>query len=73
MRNWLHSHSFSYKKPAVVPGKANQEQMSCYLCIRPGSGHRSFVYRLSLEKGLRHRCVFSVDPTINCGNSDFKS
>ena len=25
MNNWLHAHRFSYKKPAVVPGKANQE------------------------------------------------
>lgn len=26
MRNWLHRHGFSYKKPAIVPGKANAEQ-----------------------------------------------
>lgn len=26
MRNWLQRHGFSYKKPAVVPGKANFEQ-----------------------------------------------
>jgi len=25
MNNWLHAHRFSYKKPAVVPGKANKE------------------------------------------------
>jgi transposase len=25
MRGWLHQHGFSYKKPAVVPGKANLE------------------------------------------------
>jgi transposase len=25
MTNWLHRHGFSYKKPAVVPGKANSE------------------------------------------------
>jgi transposase len=25
MTNWLHKHGFSYKKPAVVPGKANAE------------------------------------------------
>ncbi len=24
MRNWLHKHGFSYKKPPIVPGKANQ-------------------------------------------------
>lgn len=26
MRNWLQRHDFSYKKPAVVPGKANAQQ-----------------------------------------------
>jgi len=26
MRNWLQRHGFSYKKPAVVPGKANEQQ-----------------------------------------------
>jgi len=26
MRNWLQKHGFSYKKPAVVPGKANEKQ-----------------------------------------------
>jgi transposase len=24
VRNWLHNHGFSYKKPALVPGKANR-------------------------------------------------
>ena len=26
LRSWLQRHNFSYKKPAVVPGKANEEQ-----------------------------------------------
>lgn len=26
MRHWLKRHKFSYKKPALVPGKANEEQ-----------------------------------------------
>ena len=26
MRHWLQRHGFSYKKPAVVPGKANEQQ-----------------------------------------------
>ena len=26
LRNWLQRHHFSYKKPAIVPGKANLEQ-----------------------------------------------
>src|SRR5262245_23351509 len=25
MTNWLHQHGFAYKKPAIVPGKANSE------------------------------------------------
>ena len=25
MTNWLHQHGFSYKKPAIIPGKANNE------------------------------------------------
>jgi transposase len=25
IRNWLHRHGFSYKKPAIVPSKANQQ------------------------------------------------
>lgn len=31
MRNWLQRHDFSYKKPALVPGKANQEQQREWL------------------------------------------
>ena len=31
MRNWLQRHCFSYKKPAVVPGKANKEQQQEWL------------------------------------------
>jgi transposase len=31
MRNWLQRHGFSYKKPAVVPGKANKEQQQRWL------------------------------------------
>lgn len=26
LRNWLRRHQFAYKKPAVVPGKANEQQ-----------------------------------------------
>jgi transposase len=26
MRNWLHRHDFSHKKPALVPGKADEQQ-----------------------------------------------
>jgi transposase len=31
MRSWLQRHDFSYKKPAIVPGKANQEQQQKWL------------------------------------------
>ena len=31
MRNWLQRHGFSYKKPALVPGKANEEQQREWL------------------------------------------
>lgn len=31
MRNWLQRHEFSYKKPALVPGKANKEQQEQWL------------------------------------------
>jgi transposase len=31
MRNWLKRHRFSYKKPAVVPGKANEEQQKKWI------------------------------------------
>ena len=31
MRNWLQRHKFSYKKPALVPGKANEQQQKEWL------------------------------------------
>jgi transposase len=31
MRTWLQRHGFSYKKPAIVPGKANKEQQEEWL------------------------------------------
>jgi transposase len=40
MRHWLRRHKFSYKKPAIVPGKANkehqQEWLSEYEKLRQG-------------------------------------
>ena len=42
MRNWLQRHGFSYKKPAIVPGKANEEQQKEWIAkyekIRDGLG-----------------------------------
>ncbi len=29
--DWLHRHSFSYKKPAIVPGKANKERQEQWI------------------------------------------
>jgi transposase len=31
LRNWLQRHGFSYKKPAIVPGKASKEQQEKWL------------------------------------------
>ena len=31
MRNWLQRHGFSYKKPALVPGKANEQQQKAWI------------------------------------------
>ena len=31
LRNWLKRHGFSYKKPAVVPGKANEEEQKKWI------------------------------------------
>jgi transposase len=31
LRSWLQRHGFSYKKPAVVPGKANKAQQQAWL------------------------------------------
>ena len=31
MRNWLQRHKFSYKKPALVPGRANEQQQREWL------------------------------------------
>lgn len=31
MRSWLQRHGFRYKKPAIVPGKANEEQQKLWI------------------------------------------
>ena len=33
MRHWLRRHGFSYKKPALVPGKANKEQQAQWIAV----------------------------------------
>src|SRR5277367_563951 len=49
MRTWLQRHEFSYKKPAVVPGKANKEQqqewLAAYEKLRQGlSGDETICF-----------------------------
>ena len=56
MRSWLQRHGFSYKKPAVVPGKANKEQQEAWLA----------EYE-KLKQGLSEHDCFTdgVHPTHN--------
>src|SRR5215467_4850142 len=61
MRTWLQRHEFSYKKPAVVPGKANKEQqqewLAAYEKLRQGlSGVIDVV---------SHNVVIQEDQTLN--------
>jgi transposase len=49
MRTWLQRHGFSYKKPAIVPGKANKEQqqewLAAYEKLRQGlSGDETICF-----------------------------
>jgi transposase len=31
MRNWLQRHNFSFKKPALTPGKADAEKQQAWI------------------------------------------
>ena len=49
MRTWLQRHGFSYKKPAIVPGKANKDQqqewLAAYEKLRQGlSGDETICF-----------------------------
>jgi transposase len=49
LRSWLQRHGFSYKKPAVVPGKANKQQqqewLAAYEKLRQGlSGDETICF-----------------------------
>jgi transposase len=58
LRNWLQRHSFSYKKPAVVPGKANKERQQQWL-----AGYEKLKAGLSAEETI---CFMDgVHPTHN--------
>ena len=58
MRNWLQRHGFSYKKPALVPGKANEEQQREWL-----AGYEKLKQDLPLDETI---CFMDgVHPTHN--------
>jgi transposase len=58
MRNWLHRHGFSYKKPAIVPGKANKEIQAQWI---------EAYYKLKQELSADETICFTdgVHPTHN--------
>lgn len=58
MRNWLQRHDFSYKKPALVPGKANEQQQREWL-----AGYEKLKQNLSADETI---CFMDgVHPTHN--------
>ena len=58
LRNWLQKHGFSYKKPAIVPGKADREQQEKWL-----AGYEKL--RQSLPKNETICFMDGVHPTHN--------
>jgi len=58
MRSWLKRHEFSYKKPALVPGKANEQQQREWI---------KFYEKLKQEISPEETICFmdSVHPTHN--------
>jgi transposase len=58
LRNWLQRHGFSYKKPAVVPGKANKEQQQKWL-----ADYEKLRQRLSGDETICF--IDGVHPTHN--------
>jgi transposase len=58
MRNWLQRHGFSYKKPALVPGKANEQQQREWL-----AGYEKLKQNLPVDETI---CFMDgVHPTHN--------
>lgn len=58
MHNWLKRHGFSYKKPAIVPGKANAEQQQAWI-----DGYSKLKQGLSADETV---CFMDgVHPTHN--------
>jgi transposase len=58
MRHWLKRHKFSYKKPAIVPGKANKEQQQQWL-----SGYEKLRQGLPADETIGF--IDGVHPTHN--------
>lgn len=58
LRNWLQRHKFAYKKPAIVPGKANEEQQRQWI---------AFYEKLRAELSANETICFTdgVHPTHN--------
>ena len=58
MRNWLKRHAFSYKKPSLVPGKANEEQQRQWI-----TGYEQLKQNLPMDETI---CFMDgVHPTHN--------
>ena len=58
MRNWLKRHGFSYKKPSLVPGKANEEQQRQWI-----TGYEQLKQNLPMDETI---CFMDgVHPTHN--------
>jgi transposase len=58
LRSWLQRHAFSYKKPAVVPGKANKDQQQVWL-----AEYEKFRSELSEDETICF--IDGVHPTHN--------
>lgn len=58
MRNWLQRHGFSYKKPAIVPGKANKEEQTKWI-----DEYQKLKQTLSVDETIGF--IDGVHPTHN--------
>lgn len=58
MTAWLHDHGFSYKKPAVVPGKANKISQEQWL-----KAYKELKANLPQDEAIC--CIDGVHPTHN--------
>lgn len=62
MRDWLKRNGFSYKKPAIVPGKASAEQqqqwIDDYAQTKYAPGRNDLLYRRSASDTQRPTCLW---------------